>query len=145
MRPASLASRASALLLLTLFLVGGAPVPQDDVLRRVADGLEGADPDAVLTDAPGRVEIVLFGQGGMFRRPQAEHVLRDFFRRYPPDRVAFSEPSSSEDGQSATGRYWPQSGGAPLNVRVLHRTVGENWELASIRIDQRPVVRANGR
>ncbi|PAP77575.1 DUF4783 domain-containing protein [Rubrivirga marina] len=146
MRPATLASRAAALLLLATFLVGGAPaVPQDDVLQRVADGLESADPDAVLTDATGRVEIVLFGQGGMFRRAQAEHVLRDFFRRYPPSRVAFSEPSSSDDGQSATGRYWPQSGGAPLSVRVLHRVVDEEWELSSIRIDQRSVVRTGGR
>ena len=146
MRFAPLATRAAALLLLTVFLGGGAPVPsQDDVLERVVAGLERADPDAVLVDAPGRVEIVLFGQGGMFRRAQAEHVLRDFFRRYPPDRVAFSSPSSSDDGQSATGRYWPRSGGAPLNVRVLHRLVGEDWELSSIRIDQRPVVRTSGR
>ncbi|WP_420457214.1 DUF4783 domain-containing protein [Rubrivirga sp.] len=146
MRLAPLASRVAALLLFTAVLVGGAPAPsQDDVLRRVADGLESADPDAVLVDAAGRVEIVLFGQGGMFRRAQAEHVLRDFFRRYPPSRVAFSEPSSSDDGQSATGRYWPRSGGAPLNVRVLHRVVDEDWELSSIRIDQRPVVRTSGR
>jgi hypothetical protein len=146
MRIASLAPRAAALLLLTVSLTGGAPASsQDDVLQRVISGLERADPDAVLVDAAGRVEIVLFGQGGMFRRAQAEHVLRDFFRRYPPERVAFSAPSSSEDGQSATGRYWPRSGGAPLNVRVLHRRVNDDWELSSIRIDQRPVVRANGR
>ena len=146
MRFAPLATRAAALLLLTVFLGGGAPVPsQDDVLQRVVAGLERADPDAVLVDAPGRVEIVLFGQGGMFRRAQAEHVLRDFFRRYPPDRVSFSSPSSSDDGQSAMGRYWPRSGGAPLNVRVLHRLVGDDWELSSLRIDQRPVVRTSGR
>ena len=70
---------------------------------------------------------------------------RDFFRRYPPSRVAFSEPSSSDDGQSATGRYWPETGGAPLNVRVLHRVDGEDWELSSIRIDRQPVVRTGGR
>lgn len=145
MRPAPLAARAAALLFLVTFLAAGAPAQQDDVLRRVAEGLEGADPDVVLTDAAGRVEIVLFGQGGMFRRAQAEHVLRDFFRRYPPARVAFSEPSSSEDGQSATGRYWPQSGGSPLSLRVLHRMVDEEWELSSIRIDQRSVVRTGGR
>ena len=145
MRSAPLVSRA-ALLLLVAFLAGGAPAaPQDDVLERVAAGLEAADAEAVLVDAPERVEIVLFGQGGMFRRAQATHVLRDFFRRYPPDRVAFSEPSSSDDGQSATGRYWPASGGAPLNVRVLHRSDGDDWELTSIRIDQRPVVRTSGR
>ncbi len=87
----------------------------------------------------------------MFRRAQAEHVLRDFFRRYPPDRVAFSEPSSSDDGQTATGRYWPESGGAPLNVRVLHRVVNGDWELvvdprrpAAGRARQRPLERSLG-
>ena len=146
MRLVSFASRGAAFLLLMVLLGGVSPVPaQDDVLQRVASGLEAADPGAVLVAASGRVEIVLFGQGGMFRRAQAEHVLRDFFRRYPPQRVAFSAPSSSDDGQSATGRYWPRSGGAPLSVRVLHRQVGGEWELSSIRIDQRPVVRTSGR
>lgn len=145
MRIAPLASRLT-LLLLVFVLGGGAPgTSQDDALERVANGLEAADADLVLTDAPDRVEVVLFGQGGMFRRAQATHVLRDFFRRYPPDRVAFSEPSSSDDGQSATGRYWPETGGAPLNVRVLHRVDGEDWELSSIRIDRQPVVRTGGR
>ena len=131
-------------LALTLILAGGTPA-QDDVLGRVADGLEGADPDAVLVDASGRVEVVLFGQGGMFRRSQATHVLRDFFRRYPPSRVAFSDPSSSDDGQTATGRYWSSAGADPLSVRVFHRLDGDVWELASIRIDERSVVRTGGR
>ena len=143
MRTSTLVPRAAALLLCILVLGGSAP-SQDDVLARVEAGLEEADAEGVLTDAPDRVEIVLFGQGGMFRRAQATHVLEAFFRRYPPVRVSFSEPSSSDDGQSATGRYWPRAGGAPLNVRVLHRLNDEAWELSSIRIDQRPVVRTSG-
>ena len=141
----ALAPRAAALLFLTA--VAGAHVPSgpSDALGRVAQGLEAADPDLVLSDVDGRVEIVLFGQGGVFRRAQAAHVLRDFFRRYPPNRVSFSEPSSSDDGQTATGRYLPRSGGTPLTVRVLHRVTGDDWELASIRIDQRSVVRPTGR
>ncbi len=144
MRVATLAARTLALLTLAVAL--GADVSsQDDALARVAAGLEHADADAVLVDAGDRVEIVLFGQGGMFRRAQATHVLRDFFRRYPPDRVVFGEPASSDDGQSATGRYFAQAGGQSLNVRVVHRMEGEAWQLASIRIDQRSVVRPTGR
>lgn len=143
MRFATLASRALALLVLAVALGAGAP-SQDDALARVAAGLQSADAEAVLVDAGDRVEIVLFGQGGMFRRAQATHVLRDFFRRYPPERVSFNEPSSSDDGQSATGRYLAQTGGQPLNVRVVHRLEDEAWELASIRIDQRSVVRPTG-
>ena len=146
MRFATLAPRALFLLALSVVLGAGPPVPaQDDALERVAAGLLHADAEAVLVDSGARVEIVLFGQGGMFRRAQATHVLRDFFRRYPPDRVVFGDPSSSDDGQSATGRYFAQTGGPPLNVRVVHRTDGDRWELASIRIDQRSAVRPSGR
>ena len=146
MRLLSLAPRALVLLALTATLGAGAPAPvQDDALGRVAAGLLNADADAVLADSGDRVEIVLFGQGGMFRRAQATHVLRDFFRRYPPERVVFGEPSASDDGQSATGRYLAQTGGQPLVVRVFHRADGDAWELASIRIDQRSAARPSGR
>lgn len=131
---------------LALFL-GAVPlaVPQtsDDALARVEAGLRDGDPDAVLADASERIEVVLFGQGGMFRRAQATHVLRDFFRRYPPSRVVFAEQASSDDGQTAIWRYWSEDGGAPLTVRVLHREISEDeWELVWIRIDQRTTVRA---
>jgi hypothetical protein len=132
-----------------VLLFGGVPLatPQtaDDALARVEAGLEQGDPAAVLVDAPARVEVVLFGQGGTFRRAQAVHVLRDFFRRYPPARVAFPERSSSDEGQTAIGSYWTEDGGAPLSVRVLHRQDGEEWELASIRIDRWSTVRTGGR
>jgi len=141
---ATLAARTFALLTLAVALGAGA-TSQDDALARVTAGLQNANPEAVLADAGDRVEIVIFGQGGMFRRAQATHVLRDFFRRYPPERVAFTEPSSSDDGQSATGRYYVQTGEPSLNVRVVHRFEDEEWELTSIRIDQRSVVRPTGR
>lgn len=144
MRPALLASRTALLLLLALAVSAHSPVGPDDALGRVSQGLEDSDPEAVLADVGGRVEIVLFGQGGVFRRAQAVHVLRDFFRRYPPARVAFSEPSSSDDGQTAVGRYSLRSGGSDLKVSVMHRVTGDTWKLASIRIEQRPIVRPTG-
>ena len=139
MRFGSLASHFAVVLLLSLSL-GAHPEPDpDEALARVQRGLESADPDLVLSDMPSRVEIVLFGQGGMFGRPQATLVLRDFFRRHPPGQVAFFEPSSSEEGQTATGRYRTNAGGTPLSVRVTHRARGGEWSLASIRIDQQAV------
>ena len=133
-----------------VLLIGlGATVPgddQDDAVARVEVGLQEADPDAVLADAASRVQVVLFGQGGMYRRAQATHVLRDFFRRYPPLRVDFSsERAASVEGLAASGRYWSETGGGPLSVRVLHREDGDDWELVSIRVEQRSAVRADGR
>ncbi|HEX9950883.1 MAG TPA: DUF4783 domain-containing protein [Rubricoccaceae bacterium] len=96
-------------------------------------------------DEVARVEVVLFGQGSTYRRAQAAHVLRDFFRRYPPERVALPERASSDEGRTAIGRYWTENGGAPLTVRVLHRAAGSGWELASIRVERQPLIRGGER
>lgn len=130
------------------FLAGGADAQQvggDDALARVEAGLRNGDAEAVLVDAAPRLEIVLFGQGGTYRRSQAVHVLRDFFRRYPPDRVAFADGSQSDDGRTAIGRYWAQDGGAPLTLRVLHRVSDDEWALVSIRVEQQSIIRTGGR
>ena len=137
----------SLLVLLGLVLVAASPVaPQpDDEVSRVEAALQAADATAALSGAASRVEIILFGQGGTYGRSQATHVLRDFFRRYPPQRVSLSERSSSDDGRTALGRYWTQDGSAPLNVRVLHRVRGDDWDLISIHIDRPSLIRADQR
>ena len=151
MRLSALAVQRAVLLVVFMLILGattsGVSV-QDDAVARVEAGLRDGDPEAVLTDAADRVEVVLFGEGGMYRRAQATHVLRDFFRRYPPSRVSFKpERSSSYEGQAADGHYWAEDGAAPLSVHVLHREEEEQqWELVSIRIEQqRSTVRADGR
>ena len=147
-RPSSAIPRVAFLVAFVLLLGGAAPGAdaQDDAVARIESGMGEGEPDWVLSDAAGRFEIVLFGQGGTYRRAQAGHVLRDFFRRYPPSRVAFSpERSASYEGLAATGQYFSEDGGGPLTLRVLHREDGESWELVSLRIDQRSTVRADGR
>ena len=130
-------------------LVGAAAFAQgalrDDEVARVEAALQAGDASAVLNGSAPRVEIVLFGQGSTYRRAQAAHVLRDFFRRYPPERVTLPERASSDDGRTAIGRYWTQDGGAPLMVRVLHRAAGDDWELASIRVERPSLIRGGDR
>lgn len=141
-----LRSAVSLLVLLAavaLAPIGAAQQGADEIARLEAD-FRDSDAEAVLDGAATRVEIVLFGQGGMYRRAQATHVLRDFFRRYPPERVAFAERSSSDDGRTAIGRYWPQDGGVPLTLRVLHRPDGDGWALTSIRVEQPSIIRTAG-
>ncbi len=116
-----------------------------DEVAKVEAALQAADAEAVLDGSAARVEIVLFGQGSTYRRAQAAHVLRDFFRRYPPERVSLPERASSDDGRTAIGRYWTQDGGAPLSVRVLHRAAGDAWELASVRVERPSLLRGGER
>lgn len=135
-----------AVLLGFAFLVAAPVVPQpDDEVARVEAALQAGDAAEALSGAASRVEIVLFGQGDVYGRSQATHVLRDFFRRYPPRRVSLSERSSSDDGRTALGRYWTQDGAAPLNVRVLHRVRGDDWSLISIHIDRPSLIRVDQR
>ena len=131
--------RPLVLVLLGVFALSGAA---DDALERVEAGLLASDAGQVLDGAEARVEVMLFGQGGTYRHGQAAQVLRDFFRRYPPQRVAFGELATSDDGRAAMGRYWTLEGGAPLAVRVLHRRHGDTWKLASLRIDRASFGRA---
>ena len=136
------------LLLAALALFAGAAMAQTyagDEVARVEAGLRAGDPAAVLDGSAARVEVVLFGQGSTYRRAQAAHVLRDFFRRYPPERVSLSERASSDDGRTAIGRYWTEDGAAPLAVRVLHRAAGDTWELASVRVERPSLLRGGER
>lgn len=129
-----------------LLLSGASSVQPDESLEAVQAALEDGSPDGVLDQVGDRVEIVLFGQGGTYRRGQAVHVLRDFFRRYPPDRVDLGfERSSSTDGRTAMGRYWTEDGGLPLQVRVLHREDGDTWHLVSLRVERQSFGRVGGR
>ncbi len=126
------------LALVGVFLLSGSvPVQPDESLEKVEAALQEADPSGVLDQVEDRVEIILFGQGGTYRKGQAVHVLRDFFRRYPPDRVDLgSEQSSSDDGRTAMGRYWTEDGGLPLQVRVLYREDEGGWHLLSLRVER---------
>lgn len=128
-------------LVLLLGAAGGTQAPADDALERIETGLERADPAVVLDRSADRVEVVLFGRGGTVRRSQAAHVLRDFFRRYPPARVAMDERSSSEDGLTAIWKYSTAKEGQPLRVRAVHRRGGDGWELVSLRVERRSSIR----
>lgn len=137
----------SSLLTVGILLVAGAlplaaqeeHVDSDSALVRVQLGLEETNANEVLIDAGDRVEVVLFGEGGIYRRGQAVSVLEDFFRRFPPDSVSFSERSTIDDSRSTIGRYYPRDGSPPLIIRVQHRVespADSLWKLIGIRVDR---------
>ncbi|MEM9996969.1 MAG: DUF4783 domain-containing protein, partial [Bacteroidota bacterium] len=51
------------------------------------------DAETLLRDAATRVELSLFGRASFYSRTQALFVMRDFFRRYPPEAVTFRDQS----------------------------------------------------
>lgn len=119
----------------------------DSALARVQLGLETTDANNALADAGDRVEVVLFGEGGVYRRGQAISVLEDFFRRFPPDSVSFSEHSTIDDSRSVIGQYYTRDGSSPLIIRVRHRVEPADslWELIGIRVDRPSLFRTGSR
>jgi hypothetical protein len=111
--------------------------PSDETVARVTVAFEEGDSGALLDLSATRVEIVLLGQGARYSRGQAALILRDFFRRYPPERVVLSERSASEDGRAAMGRYWSGNSSAPFALYVgFHVEDDEAWTLDAIRIER---------
>jgi hypothetical protein len=111
--------------------------PTDEAVARVTAAFEEGDSDALLALTAARVEIVFLGQGARYSRGQAALVLRDFFRRYPPERVELSERSSAGDGCAAMGRYWSGNSSAPFALYVGFRVSGdEAYTLEAIRIER---------
>lgn len=118
----------------------------DETVELVESAFQTADHEALIDLAHRRVEISILGQGSRYSHSQAEMVLRDFFRRNPPERVELSEQLAADDNRAASGRYWVESRDSPFSLHVGFRVVdGDQWQLASIRID-RPSFRrsANG-
>ena len=111
--------------------------PNDEVIAEVVGAFEAGDSDALLSLAAQRIELVLLDQSAHYSRGQAGLVLRDFFRRYPPDRVALSERSVAGDGRAAMGRYWSANSSAPFALYVGFRvTDDDEWQLDAIRVER---------
>jgi hypothetical protein len=117
--------------------------PTDERVALVIEAFEEGDCDALLDLTTWRLEIVLLGQGARYSRGQASLILRDFFRRYPPDRVELSERSTTADGRAAMGRYWSGNSSAPFTLYVGFRVMaaeeeaeGDEWTLEAIRIER---------
>ncbi len=135
-------------LLLALSLFGGVPsagtgsggaYAQADstALLRIEQAFRAADARMLLEGSANRVDLVIFGKGASYSRAQAELVLGDFFRRYPPKQVVFEQEVLAEDRRSMIGRYWVIDGGAkPIGVSVRLRARGSGWQLRAIRIDR---------
>lgn len=156
--------RSRLVLVFGALLMGGTPVfvpsllaqdaeepysePSDERVALIIEAFEQGDCDALLDLTARRVEIVLLGHGARYSRGQATLILRDFFRRYPPDRVVLSERSTTGDGRAAMGRYWSGNSSAPFALYVGFRVdpdveaepdVEEHeevWTLEAIRIER---------
>ena len=106
------------------------------LLAEIETALGRGDVGMLLGRSAERLEISLFGSGAAYSQAQAQYVLQEFFRDFPPQGFRFQPPSRHEDSALASGTY--RQSDAPLAVYVRLRREGARWELKEIRIDRKP-------
>ena len=108
----------------------------EQALQQIETAFSHGNSRVLADTAADRVEIRLFGSSTLFSRGQAVYVLDDFFRQYPPRKCDFKESTQADDSWFAPGEYWYETAGSPLQVYVVLRQKGEQWELREIRVEE---------
>lgn len=109
-----------------------------DAILQLQKAFEQGSPEMLLGGSSERLDITLFGASAIYSRAQAQYVMKNFFREYPPVRFRLQEPSQREDNWFVAGSYWYGHAADPLWVYVRLRRQGDSWELREIRIDRQP-------
>ncbi|MEL7363573.1 MAG: DUF4783 domain-containing protein [Bacteroidota bacterium] len=91
--------------------------------------------EALLESAAPRLELSIFGRASFYSRTQALFVMRDFFRRYPPESVSFRDQSIGENTRTLLGQY-KELGGGRCRVAVRLRWRADAWEVRAVRLDR---------
>lgn len=106
--------------------------PLEDVRSAFAE----AKADSIAAFSAARVEIAVLGKSRLYSRSQARFVLKSFFKRYPPVRVTFADPSRTETGIFAAGSYRFAADRKPLRLYVRLRRHGSAWVIREIVVER---------
>lgn len=112
--------KQSSLFVLTvalLFAVAAAKVhAQSETINNVRSALRAGSSKALVKNFNRTVELNFDGEKSSYSRTQAEFVLRDFFKKYPPDDFQYIHQGASRQGLTyVIGKYTFEQG----SFRVL--------------------------
>lgn len=107
------------LLLFGGFLLGSSTAnAQSDVISNVRAALKTGSSKELTQYFHDNVEMIIDGQPSDYSRTQAEFVLKDFFKKYPPIDFQYIHQGASKEGiKYAIGKYTFNNG----SFRVLLR------------------------
>ncbi len=111
---------------------------QEATLDHITHAFEEGDAKALAEEAGSRVEVALLGGSTLYSRAQAQYVLQEFFRQYPPVSFSLERVSTTEGSTFANGDYYFGREERPLQVFLRLHPLGERqWEIREIRIEER--------
>ena len=111
--------------LFTTALASAQALAQAEVINNVRLALKSGSAKELSKHFNGQVEMEMEGEMAYYSRTQAEFVLRDFFRKYPPVTYSLSHQGESPDGSRYTiGKYAHRSG-AFIVWMLIRKSEGE--------------------
>jgi hypothetical protein len=82
-----------------MMLVTGQGLAQSDVITQVKETIKAGSAKELSRYLNSTVDVTLDGNVQSYSKAQAEFVLRDFFKQYPPNEVNVIHQGSSKGGQ----------------------------------------------
>lgn len=108
---------------------------QNEVLSNTKVSLAQANPKSLTKFFNEFVEISLGAEKGNYSRTQAEFVMKDFFRRYPPTGFELIHQGASKEGvKYAIGQYTHQKGS--FRVYILIKQFKGNYLIDTLNFSE---------
>lgn len=106
-------------LLVSLILFTKISKAQNEIMSNTKTALSQADQKSLVTYFNEMVEISFEGEKASYSKTQAEFVLKDFFRKYPPVTFEFIHQGSSKEGlKYAIGKYTHTQGSFRVYILI---------------------------
>jgi hypothetical protein len=121
-------------LLLSLLFLGGPQVPADVPYGTVQSAFKSGNAEAIAGMCKDKCLIAILDDEGVYSKPQATQVLKNFFSKHPSSAFNFiHKGSGSSEGAFGIGTY--KSGGNEFRVTVHFKKIGGSFKIESISIE----------
>ncbi len=104
---------------------------QGDVLNDVRAAIKMGSSKELVKYLNNRIDLVIDGDQSSYSNTQAEFVLKDFFKKYPPSDFQYIHKGASKDGlKYAIGKYSHESG--TFRVVLRSKKFNEKYKIYNL-------------
>ncbi len=104
---------------------------QGDVLNDVRAAIKMGSSKELVKHLNNRIDLVIDGDQSSYSNTQAEFVLKDFFKKYPPSDFQYIHKGASKDGlKYAIGKYSHDNG--TFRVVLRSKKFNEKYKIYNL-------------
>ena len=106
-------------------------VAQDEIFTKLRLAIKAGDSKMISTHLNDQLDLKIESQEGSYSGTQAEFVLKDYFRKYPPQTFEYIHKGESPGGAKyAIGSY--VSNGGTFRVYMKLKKVGATYRIVTL-------------